>query len=127
MTSASTGFRPDVLSLQKAFDVFVMSSVTEGLGTSIIDAMACGKPVVATSVGGIPELVVNGETGFLVAPRDHEGMARALTALLKDESLRRRMGEAGRTRARVDFSAERMVQDTLRVYRRVAMHAHQEV
>ena len=122
-----TGFRPDVLSLHKAFDVFVMSSVTEGLGTSIIDAMACGKPVVATSVGGIPELVVNGETGFLVAPRDHEGMARALTALLKDESLRQRMGEAGRTRARVDFSAERMVQDTLRVYRRVAMHAHQEV
>ena len=71
------GFRPDVLSLHKAFDIFVMSSVTEGLGTSLIDAMACGKPVVATSVGGIPEVVVDGETGFLVAPRDHEGMARA--------------------------------------------------
>ncbi len=120
------GFRPDVLSLHKAFDIFVMSSVTEGLGTSLIDAMACGKPIVATSVGGIPEVVVDGETGFLVAPRDHEAMARAITALLKDEALRRRMGEAGRTRARVRFSAGRMVHDTLRVYQRVAMHAHQE-
>jgi L-malate glycosyltransferase len=120
------GFRPDVLSLHKAFDIFVMSSLTEGLGTSLIDAMACGKPVVATKVGGIPEVVVDGETGFLVEPRDHEGMARALTSLLKDETLRHRMGEAGRTRARVRFSAERMVQDTLRVYQRVAMHAHQE-
>jgi glycosyltransferase involved in cell wall biosynthesis len=120
------GFRPDVLSLHKAFDIFVMSSVTEGLGTSLIDAMACGKPVVATKVGGIPEVVADGETGFLVQPRDHEGMARALISLLKDEALRNRMGEAGRARARVRFSAERMVQDTLRVYQRVAMHAHQE-
>jgi L-malate glycosyltransferase len=113
------GFRPDVLSLHKAFDIFVMSSLTEGLGTSLLDAMACGKPIVATTAGGIPEVVVDGETGFLVAPRDHEGMARAIVSLLKDEALRRRMGEAGRTRARVHFSAERMVQDTLRVYQRV--------
>ena len=120
------GFRPDVLSLHKAFDIFVMSSVTEGLGTSLIDAMACGKPVVATRVGGIPEVVADGETGFLVEPRDHGGMARALTSLLKDDALRRRMGEAGRARAQVRFSAGRMVQDTLRVYQRVAMHAHQE-
>jgi glycosyltransferase involved in cell wall biosynthesis len=120
------GFRTDVLSLHKAFDVFVMSSITEGLGTSLIDAMACGKPVVATKVGGIPEVVVDGETGFLVEPRDHEGMARAIAALVGDEALRRRMGEAGRTRARVRFSAGRMVHDTLRVYQRVALHAHQE-
>jgi glycosyltransferase involved in cell wall biosynthesis len=121
------GFRPDVLSVHKAFDIFVMSSVTEGLGTSLLDAMACAKPVVATSVGGIPEVVVDGETGFLVPPRDHEAMARAIVMLLKDEALRTRMGEAGRTRARVKFSAERMVQDTLRVYQRVAMHPHEEV
>jgi glycosyltransferase involved in cell wall biosynthesis len=114
------GFRPDVLSLHKAFDIFVMSSVTEGLGTSLIDAMACGKPVVATTAGGIPEVVVDGETGILVAPRDHEAMARAIVLLLKDEGLRRRMGKAGLSRARVDFSAERMVQDTLSVYGRFA-------
>jgi glycosyltransferase involved in cell wall biosynthesis len=121
------GFRPDVLSLHQAFDIFVMSSVTEGLGTSLLDAMAAAKPIVATAAGGIPEVVVDGETGFLVAPRDHEAMARALVTLLKDEALRRRMGEAGRARARELFSAERMVQETLRVYERVAMRPHQEV
>ena len=120
------GFRPDVLSLHKAFDIFVMSSITEGLGTSLLDAMAAGKPVVATAVGGIPEVVVDGETGFLVAPRDHEAMARAIVRLLNDEPLRRRMGEAGRARAVARFSAERMVQETLRVYQRVAMHPHEE-
>jgi len=120
------GFRPDVLSLHKAFDIFVLSSVTEGLGTSLLDAMAAGKPVVATMTGGIPEVVVDGETGFLVPPRDHAAMAEASVALLKDEALRRRMGEAGRARACALFSAERMVQETLRVYQRVALHPHQE-
>jgi len=120
------GFRPDVLSLHKAFDIFVMSSVTEGLGTSLLDAMAAGKPVVATMTGGIPEVVVDGETGFLVPPRDHTAMAAAIVRLLKDEELRRRMGEAGRARACSLFSAERMVLETLRVYQRVALHPHQE-
>jgi glycosyltransferase involved in cell wall biosynthesis len=120
------GFRPDVLSLHKAFDIFVMSSVTEGLGTSLLDAMAAGKPVVATMTGGIPEVVVDEETGFLVPPRDHAAMAEAIVALLKDEALRRRTGEAGRARACTLFSAERMVQETLRVYQRVALHPHQE-
>ena len=120
------GFRPDVLSLHKAFDIFVMSSVTEGLGTSLLDAMAAGKPVVATMAGGIPEVVIDGETGFLVPPRDHDAMAGAIVKLLKDDALRHRMGEAGRARVRTIFSAERMVQETLRVYQRVALHPHQE-
>lgn len=120
------GFRPDVLSLHKAFDVFVMSSVTEGLGTSLLDAMACSKPIVATEVGGIPEVVVDGETGFLVPPRDHEAMAAAIVRLLRDADLRGRMGAAGLARVRERFSADRMVQETLRVYRRVAMHPHHE-
>ncbi len=118
------GFRPDVLSLHKAFDIFVMSSVTEGLGTSLLDAMACGKPVVATTAGGIPEVVVDGETGILVPPRDHEAMAHAIVALLTDAALRQRMGAAGLARVTGRFSAERMVQDTLRVYERVATRAH---
>jgi glycosyltransferase involved in cell wall biosynthesis len=88
--------------------------------------MACGKPVVATRVGGIPEVVVDGETGILVAPRDHEGMARAIATLLENEPLRRRMGAAGLARARARFSSERMVLDTVRVYQRVAMHPHHE-
>jgi glycosyltransferase involved in cell wall biosynthesis len=113
------GFRPDVLSFHKSFDIFVMSSVTEGLGTSILDAMAAGRPVVGTTAGGIPEVVKDGETGLLVPPRDHEAMANAIVKLLKDEALRKRMGAAGMTLAQSTFSAERMVEATLRVYRDV--------
>ena len=120
------GFRPDVLSLHKAFDIFVMSSVTEGLGTSLLDAMACAKPIVATTAGGIPEVVKDGETGFLVAPKDHRALADAVIALLKDPELRQRQGNAGLTRVRTRFSAERMVQDTLRVYERVSRQPHHE-
>jgi L-malate glycosyltransferase len=118
------GFRPDVLSLHKAFDIFVMSSITEGLGTSLLDAMAAGKPIVATNTGGIPEVVVDGETGRLVQPRDHQAMADAIVALLKDPALRARMGAAGLARAQRRFSAERMVAQTVRVYERVALVGH---
>jgi L-malate glycosyltransferase len=121
-----TGFRPDVLSVHKGFDVFVMSSVTEGLGTSLLDAMACGKPIVATTAGGMPEVVADGRTGLLVPPRDHDALAAAIVRLLTDDAARAAMGAAGLERVRALFSAERMVQDTLAVYRRVAMHAHVE-
>jgi glycosyltransferase involved in cell wall biosynthesis len=110
------GFRPDVLSLHKAFDIFAMSSVTEGLGTSVLDAMACAKPVVGTTAGGIPEAVVDGVTGCLVAPRDHEAMARAFITLLEDEAERRRLGDAGLRRVRDRFSVDRLVTETLAVY-----------
>jgi len=120
------GFRPDVLSLHKAFDIFAMSSVTEGLGTSLLDAMACEKPVVATAAGGIPEVVADGETGFIVPPRDHQAMAGAIVRLLKDPALQQRQGTAGRARVQDRFSADRMLRDTLRVYQRVALHPHQE-
>ena len=118
------GFRPDVLSVHKSFDIFVMSSVTEGLGTSILDAMAAGRPVVATTAGGIPEIVRDGETGLLVPPRDEKALASAIVTLLKDEALRRRMGAAGLALAHARFSAERMVQETVAVYERVAVHPH---
>ena len=114
-----TGFRPDVLSVLKAFDIFVMSSVTEGLGTSLLDAMACGKPIVATTAGGIPEVVEDGRTGILVPPRDHHAMAEAIVRLLQSEPLRRRMGDAGSSLVNARFSAERMVADTLQAYERV--------
>jgi glycosyltransferase involved in cell wall biosynthesis len=120
------GFRPDVLSVHKAFDIFVMSSVTEGLGTSLLDAMACAKPVVATAAGGIPEVVAEGETGFIVPPRDHQAMADAIVQLLKEPALQERLGTAGRARVRDRFSADRMLRDTLRVYQRVALHPHHD-
>jgi glycosyltransferase involved in cell wall biosynthesis len=113
------GFRPDVMSVHKAFDLFVMSSVTEGLGSSLLDAMACEKAVVATTAGGIPEAVVDRETGLLVPPRDPEAMARAIVALLTDERARRTMAAAGLRRVRERFSVERMVRDTMNVYQRL--------
>ena len=121
------GFRPDVLSLHKSFDVFVLSSVTEGLGTSLLDAMACAKPIVATLAGGIPEIVEDGVTGLLVRPRDPDGLARAIVTLLSDPALRERLGSAGLARVRERYSAERMVEETLRVYHRVAQRPHEEL
>lgn len=116
------GFRPDVLSLHKAFDIFVMSSITEGLGTSLLDAMACGRPIVATTAGGMPEVVEDGQTGILVPPRDDRAMADAIVKLLKDEGLRKRMGTAGQSLVSAKFSAERMVANTLHAYDDVVNH-----
>src|SRR6185503_2266450 len=79
------GFRTDVLGCIKGVDVFVMSSVTEGLGTSLLDAMACARPIVATEAGGIPEIVEDGVNGLLVPPRDAPALAAAIVRALKDE------------------------------------------
>jgi glycosyltransferase involved in cell wall biosynthesis len=114
------GFRTDVIGCIKGFDVFAMSSVTEGLGTSLLDAMACARPIVATTAGGIPEVVSDEDTGVLVAPRDHGAMARAIVRLLNDQALRTRMGNAGLARVRERFTVERMVAATSEIYRRVA-------
>lgn len=114
------GFRPDVLSLLKGLDVFVMCSLTEGLGTSILDAMAASRPVVGTTAGGIPEAVEDGVTGILVPPHNAAALATALLRLLGDEALRRRMGEAGLERVREQFSVDRMIDGILAVYEAVA-------
>ena len=78
-----------------------------------------GKAVVATIAGGIPEVVHDGVTGLLVRPRDHGAMAAAIVRLLKDDALRKRMGQAGLASVTERFSAERMVRDTLQVYERL--------
>src|SRR3954462_15248328 len=113
------GFRTDVLGCIKGFVLFVMSSVTEGLATSLLDAMACARPIVATRAGGIPEIVVDGTTGLLVEPRDHHGMAAAIVRMLKDPALRQRMGDAGFARVKERFTVERMVAETADVYTRI--------
>jgi glycosyltransferase involved in cell wall biosynthesis len=118
------GFRADVLGCLKGFDIFAMSSVTEGLGTSLLDAMACSKPIVATSAGGIPEVVEDGVNGLMVAPRDHHAMAQAMVRLLGDRSLRKRMGAAGLARLLERFTVEKMVAGTAAVYARVAGTPH---
>jgi glycosyltransferase involved in cell wall biosynthesis len=113
------GFRPDVLELLKGFDLFALSSLHEGMCTSLVDAMAASKAAVATAVGGVPEVMADGETGYLVPARDHEAMAERIIALLKDEALRRQMGEAALARAREHFTVDRMVDRTLETYERL--------
>lgn len=113
------GFRADVLALLKTADVFVMSSETEGLGTSVLDAMACSKAVIGTTAGGIPEVVEHGVTGLLVPPRDPAALAHAIVMLLTDVPLRLTMGAAGLARVRERFTVERMIEGTLAVYERV--------
>jgi glycosyltransferase involved in cell wall biosynthesis len=113
------GFRPDVLQLMKSADLFVMSSLTEGLGSTVLDAMAMKLPVVGTRAGGIPEAVIDGETGILVEPGHASELATAIGRLLKDRPLRGRMGEAGLARVTEHFGVGRMLQGTLRAYRRV--------
>jgi L-malate glycosyltransferase len=110
------GFRADILSFIKSFDVFVMSSLFEGLGTSLLDAMALSKATVASDTGGIPEVVSHGETGLLVPPRDTRALASAIATLLKDPERRERMGRAGLERVTRLFSADQMVERTLGVY-----------
>jgi glycosyltransferase involved in cell wall biosynthesis len=118
------GFRTDVLGCIKGFDLFVMSSVTEGLGTSLLDAMACARPIVATRAGGIPEIVEDGVNGLLVPVRDHHALADAIMRALKDTDLRQRMGAAGFARVNARFTVERMVSETADVYARVASRPH---
>jgi glycosyltransferase involved in cell wall biosynthesis len=110
------GFRSDVLGLMKSFDLFVMSSVTEGLGSAVLEAMAGGRPVIGTRAGGIPEMVVADETGLLVPPHDEAALAAAIVSLLRDRARAAELGAAGRRRVEREFSVEKMVEATLRVY-----------
>jgi len=114
------GFREDVLSLMKTADLFVMSSVTEGLGSAVLDAMAMGQAIVGTRAGGIPEAVVPDETGLLVEPGDAKALAAAIVTLLKDDALRKQFGAAGRERVAEHFGVDRLVEGTLEVYERMA-------
>ena len=99
-----------------SFDLFVLPSLNEGMGRVLIEAMALAKPVVASRVGGIPEIVVDGETGILVPPMDPKLMADAIHYLLKDKDQRQRMGEEGKKRADSRLSANTMVMRIERLY-----------
>lgn len=99
-----TGFRSDSEALMKKFDVFCLPSLSEGLSSAILAAMASRLPVIATRVGGIPELVVDGETGFLAPPDDPAALGAALGRLLESSELRFRLGAAGRRRIEERFT-----------------------
>jgi glycosyltransferase involved in cell wall biosynthesis len=104
------GYRSDLLAVYASFDLFFLSSRREGLPNSILEAMAMGLSVVTTDVAGAKELVVNGNTGFVVPQQDVDGLARAILTLLCDQQLRSVMGDAGRRRVELEFSFSRRMQ-----------------
>ena len=114
-----SGYRYDTGSMYSAMDIFALASAREGFGLVVAEAMRMGLPVVATAVGGIPGIVVDGETGFLVPPLRPAALAEKLEILMNDAALRRRFGEAGRQRADAHFSAERYVADVATLYHAV--------
>jgi len=114
------GIRRDVPALMAAADVFVMASRWEGLGLVFLEAMAARLPCLSTRVSAIPEVVLDEETGLLVPPDDPAALGAAMVRLAEDEPLRRRLGARGAERVRAHFGLDRMVDETLAVYRRVA-------
>ncbi len=114
------GFREDVLQLVKSAELFVMSSITEGLGSAVLDAMAMGLAVVGTRAGGIPEAIVHRETGLLVPPAEPGPLAAAIVTLLENPALRAEYGRAGAARVAAHFGVDKLVEGTLDTYARAA-------
>ncbi len=116
------GTRDDVPRLLRGLDVFVLPSLAEGISNTILEAMACGLPVVATRVGGNPELVIEGKTGMLVPAADPVALADALANYLRNPGLAKQHGAAGRERVVREFSLNAMVQRYVSVYDEVLVH-----
>jgi glycosyltransferase involved in cell wall biosynthesis len=106
------GFHPDTSPFMRSFDMFALPSLSEGLSSAILEAMAASLPIVATDVGGIPELVINGDNGLLVAPADPVALAQAILQLAEDPQQSLRMGQRGRSRMEERFTLERKIQET---------------
>ncbi len=113
------GEQDQVLSLLSVSDVFLLPSSQESFGLAALEAMACELPVVASRVGGLPEVIDDGQTGFLHAPDDLDGMAASVVTLLSDETLRRRMGQAARGVVEQRFCASLIVPQYEEYYRKV--------
>jgi glycosyltransferase involved in cell wall biosynthesis len=111
------GWLDDVPQAMRRWDIYVQPSIEEGLGHSLLEAMAEELPVVATSVGGIPEVVVDGETGYLVCREDEDGMARRIVKLAADPQLRQDMGARGRARVSDRFSPDTFAGRVQAIYR----------
>jgi glycosyltransferase involved in cell wall biosynthesis len=110
------GFREDIPELLASFDLFVLPSRSEGFGRTNLEAMAMGKPVISTNVGGIPEVVLDGVTGILVPPGNSEDLARAIMKLLNDGELRESLGREGRRRVEEHFTLQSHVQRIQEIY-----------
>ncbi|RME40031.1 MAG: glycosyltransferase family 1 protein [Planctomycetota bacterium] len=110
------GYRDDVPALTAAADVCVLSSIKEGIPRAVMEAAACGRPMVATDVAGNRDALLDGKTGYLVPLGDAAAMAERIERLLRDEPLRRRMGEAGRRHAEQHFDENKVTERILAVY-----------
>jgi glycosyltransferase involved in cell wall biosynthesis len=113
------GWQPDIWPWLERWDIFVQPSLAEGFGVAVLEAMAAGLPVVASSAGGLPELVEDGLTGYVVPPADPGTLAARLRDLVLHADLRRAMGAAGRARVRQLFSPQRMAAEMAAVYDRL--------
>jgi glycosyltransferase involved in cell wall biosynthesis len=111
------GYLRDLMPLFEKASLLVHTSDSEGCPNVILEAMACGRPVVATRVGDIPSLIKDGETGFLVAPDDDQGLLDRINRLLSDIDLREAMGRAARRKAERELGLERLVTETFNAYR----------
>ena len=113
------GYQDDPAAVTAMLDLFVLPSVNEGLGRVLVRAMALGKPIVASRVGGVPELLAEGQAGWLVPPADPESLADAITTLLQEPARARALGEAGRLRA-PRYSIDAMLDALVKLYRELA-------
>ncbi|MEJ2235273.1 MAG: glycosyltransferase family 4 protein, partial [Syntrophobacterales bacterium] len=119
------GWRPDVNEIMGFFNIFVLPSLNEGMGRVLVEAMAAGLPIVASRVGGIPDLVKDGENGLLVPPANASALAKAISDLLTDKKKQKRMAEAGKKMCR-PYSAEAMVEQIDHLYRELLKNAYNQ-
>lgn len=117
-----TGFRTDIPQIMGDLDISALSSLTEALAVVNMEAMAMGKPVISFDVGGVSELVINGETGFLISPKDWRSFARAIIELIRDKQKALQMGLSGRKRVEDVFSLDIMVRKHEKLYSEIAQN-----
>ena len=114
---------PNVARFLNSLDAFVLNSHSEGMSNTVLEAMACGLPVVATAVGSNPDLLVAGETGLLIPPADQQALKAAIASLAENSKLRRRMGSQGRQRIERQFGIQGMVRAYGQLYSELAERA----
>lgn len=113
------GFRQDIPVVMNALDVFVLTSLSEGFGLVLLEAMSASKPVISTNVSALPEIVLEGETGLMVPPENPDALAKSMLVLVSDALLRERLGKAGHARVVSNFSLDAMWAKTMEIYERV--------
>jgi len=111
-----TGWRKDIARVLSGIDVFVLTSLWEGLPVSVLEAMASSKPIVSTHTGGVADIIVEGSSGFLVPPKDMDKMSARLVILLKDKNLRIRMGQNAKEALSLNFALRNMIENNQSLY-----------